>query len=174
MVLGLAISAQPNIIFYGYILTIICMYTGSGPTRSTLPWYHRQIPYIWAVYIEGMRFPTAATFIVFYGCPSHFFPFWKSSLHAVICKMSHAVLSYMPWLVTPCTRTYTWVRNITIWALALRIPSLSKTLSNILGFSIGLVGTISIIVMRTSTNVTRCIYTLFFKDFSQVCLPNLL
>ena len=174
MVLGLAISAQPNIVFYGHILTFICMLASSGPTRSTLPWYHRWISYIWTIYVEGMQSPTMATFIVFYGYSFHLFPFWKSSPHAVICKMSHAVLSYMSWLVTPCTRTYTWVRNITIWALALRIPSLCKTLPNVLGFSIGLLGTIPIIVVRASINVTRRIYTLFLKDFSKVCLPNLL
>ena len=174
MVLGLAISAQPNIIFYGHILTIICMLARSRSTRSTFPWYHRWISYIWTIYVEGMRSPTMAAFIVFYRCSFHLFFFWKSSLHAVICKMSHAVLSYMSWLVTPCTRTYTWVRDITIWALALRIPSLSKTLPNILGFSIGLLGAIPIIVVRASTNVAWHIHTLFLKDFSQVCLPNLL
>ena len=105
MVLGLAISAQPNIIFYGYILTIICMFTGSGPTRSTLPWYHRWIPYIWAVYIEGMRFPHSGDIHSTLWVSFSLFPFLEIGSHAVICEMSHAVLSYMSWLVTPCTRT---------------------------------------------------------------------
>ena len=174
MVLGLAVSAQPNIVFYGYILTIICMFTGSGSTRSTLPRYYRWISYIWAKYIEGMRSPAAATLIVFYGCSFHLFLFRKSSPHAVICKMSHAVLSYMSRSITPCTRTYTCVRDVTIWALAPRTPSLNRTLPNILGFPIGLFSAIPIIMVRAPTNVTRRIHTLFFEDFSQVCLPNLL
>ena len=156
---------EERLCFHKHVSRILSIHRGGGD---------RWISYIWTIYVEGMRSPTTATFIVFHGCSFHLFLFWKSSLHAVICKMSHAVLSYMSWLVTPCTRTYTWVRNITIWALALRIPSLCKTLPNILGFSIGLLGTISIIVVRASTNVTRHIYTLFLKDFLQVCLPNLL
>ena len=111
---------------------------------------------------------------MFYGCSFHLFLFWKSSPHAVICKMSHAILSYMSWLITPCTRTYTWVRDVTVWALAPRTPSLSRTLPNILGFLIGLSSAIPIIMVRASTNVTRHIHTLFFEDLSQVCLPNLL
>ena len=166
MVLGLAVSAQPNVVFYGYILTIICMFAGSGSTRSTLPWYHRWISYIWAIYVEGMRSPATTTLIVFYGCSFHLFFFRESSPHAVICKMSHAVLSYMSRSVTPCTRSYTWVRGVTIWALAPEIPSLSRTLPNVLGFPIGLFSAISIIMVRAPTNVTRCIYTLFFKDLS--------
>ena len=150
------------------------MFTGSGSTRSTLPWYHRWISYIWAIYVEGMRPPAAATLIVFYGCSFHLFLFWKSSPHAVICKMSHAVLSYMSRLVTPCTRTHTWVRDVTVWALAPRSPSLSRILPNILGFQVGLFSAISIIMVRAPTNVARRVYTLFLKDFPQVGLPNLL
>ena len=97
----------------------------------------------------------AATLIVFYGCSFHLFLFWKSSPHAVICKMSHAVLSYMSRSITPCTRTYTWVRDVTIWALAPRSPSLSRTLPNILGFPVGLFSAIPIIMVRAPTNVTK-------------------
>ena len=111
---------------------------------------------------------------MFYGCSFQLFLFRKSSPHAVICKMSHAVLSYMSQSLTPCTRTYTWVRDVTIWALAPRTPSLSRTLPNIFGFPIGLFSAIPIIMVRAPTNVTRRIHTLFFEDFSQVCLPNLL
>ena len=112
--------------------------------------------------------------IVFYRCSFRLFLFWKSSPHVVICKMSHAILSYMSWLITPCTRTYTWVGDVTIWALDPGSPFLSRTLPNILGFPIGLFSAIPVIMVRAPTNVTWCIYTLFLKDFSQVCLPNLL
>ena len=75
MVLGLAVSAQPNVVFYGYILTIICMFVGSGSTRSTLPWYHRWISYIRAIYVEGMRSPATVTLIVFLWVFFSSFPF---------------------------------------------------------------------------------------------------
>ena len=109
---------------------------------------------------------------MFYRCSFCLLLFWKSSLHTVICEMSHAILSYMSWLIAPCTRTYTWVRDVTVWALAPRTPSLSRTLPNILGFPIGLFSTISIIMVRAPTNVAGRVYTLFFEDLSQVCLPN--
>ena len=166
MVLGLAVSAQPNIVFYGYILTIICMFVGSGSTRSTLPWYHRWISYIWAIYVGGMQSPAAASLIVFYGCSFHLFLFRKSSPHAVICKMSHAVLGYVTQLITPCTRTYARMRNVTIWASAPRIPSHSRTLPNILGFMIGLLTAVPIVMARITTNITRRIHTLFLEDSS--------
>ena len=125
------------------------MLSGSGPTGSTLPRYHR-----WH--------------------PLYSFLLGKSSLHAVICKMGHAVLSYMTRSITPCTRAYAWVRNVTIWASAPGIPPYNWTLPNILGFTIGFFSAIPIIMVRIATNIAKHIHTLFFKDFSQVRLPNLL
>ena len=115
-----------------------------------------------------------ATFIVFYRCPLYFFLLRKSGLHAVICKMSHAILGYMTRLITPCTRAYAWVRNVTIWALAPGIPPHHRTLSNIFGFVIGLFSAIPVVMARIATNIARRFHTLFFKDLSQVSLSNLL
>ena len=150
------------------------MLSGSGPTGSTLPRYHRRVSYIWTIYIKGVQSPTMATSVVSYRYSLCSFLLGESSLHAVICKMGHAVLSYMTWSVTPCTRTYAWVRNVTIWASVPGIPSHNRTLPNILGFTIGLLSAIPIIMARIATNIARHIHTLFFKDFLQVRLPNLL
>ena len=140
MVLGLAISAQSNIIFYGYILTIICMFTGSGPTRSTLPWYHRWIPYIWAVYIEGMRFPTAATFIVLWVSFS-LFPFLEIEL--ACCHLQNEPCNLELYALVGHTMHKDIYLGEEYYNLGTgpQNPSLCKTLPNILGFSIGLLGT---------------------------------
>ena len=111
---------------------------------------------------------------MFYRYPLYSFLLGESSLHAVICKMGHAILSYMTRSITPCTRAYAWMRNVTIWAVALRIPPCNRTLPNILGFTIGLLSAIPIIMARIATNIARRIHTLFFKNLSQVSLPNLL
>ena len=115
-----------------------------------------------------------ATFVVFYRCLLYSFLPGESSLHAVICKMGHAILSYMTRAITPCTRAYAWVRNVTIWTLAPGIPSPNRTPPNILGFMIGLFGAIPIVMARIATNISRRIHTLFFKNLLQVSLPNLL
>ena len=114
--------------------------------------------------LKGCDPSTAATFIVIYGhflCP---FLLRKSSPHAVICKMGHAVLSYMARLFTPCARTHSWVRDITIWALSSQTPFRDRTLPNILGFTIGFFSTIPIIMVRVPANITGCIHTFFLED----------
>ena len=116
MVLSLAISAQPNIVLYGYILTIICMFTVVVPQDLHSPGITGGSRTFGQYMLKGCDPRSGGTHSVLWVFFSSF-PFWKSSPHAVICKMSHAVLSYMSWSITPCTRTYTWVRDVTIWAL---------------------------------------------------------
>ena len=129
---------------------------------------------MWTIYIEGVQSPTAATFIMFYRYSLHPFLLRKSSLHAVIRKMGHAVLSYMARLIAPCTRTHPWVRDVTIRAPSPRTPSQNRTSPNILGFTIGFFSTISKVMMRIPANITGRIHTLLLKDLSQVCLSDLL
>ena len=122
VILTLTVGAQTNVIFYCYILAIICMLFSDGPTGSTLSWDYWGNFYGGAIYIKWVRLPTPATVIMLNRCLLYFFFLRKPSLHASICKMCHAILGNMTRLLTPCTWTYPRVRDITIWALFFESP----------------------------------------------------
>ena len=66
VILTLTICTQTNIIFYGYILTVICMFFSNGPTGPTLSQNYWGESYGRTIYIKWMRLPTSSAVILFY------------------------------------------------------------------------------------------------------------
>ena len=133
MILGPTIGAKPYIILNSHILTIICMFIGSSSTGSTFSWNHWWVSHIWAVHVERVRLSTTLTVILSDRVFSYFSPLQESRSHAIICKVSHAILDNVSQLITPSTGADPWVWICAIWTLWPQIILWNCRLIRILG-----------------------------------------